>query len=195
MQTPESMAREFHAALHVHAGWMPATPTTIIPPYLHELRQALLDEEVDELREAVAAADVVKIADALADITYVVGGTAVTYGIPLDAVLAEVHKSNMTKTNTPDEAKLVKGPGYEPPHIAEVLGLQMSDRFESRDDLAAKIEWEGGILEALDYGIKIADMPEGDTELIEAWTKLQRSFETTRALVDALNELLPEAGC
>ena len=71
----------------------------------------------------------------------------------------------------------------------------MSDRFESRDDLAAKIEWEGGILEALDYGIKIADMPEGDTELIEAWTKLQRSFETTRALVDALNELLPEAGC
>ena len=124
MQTPESMAREFHAALHVHAGWMPATPTTIIPPYLHELRQALLDEEVDELREAVAAADVVKIADALADITYVVGGTAVTYGIPLDAVLAEVHKSNMTKTNTPDEAKLVKGPGYEPPHIAEVLGLQ-----------------------------------------------------------------------
>lgn len=119
--TLEEMAREFHSALKVHAGFAPESPTAAVPEKLAKLRQALLDEEVQELRDAVADHDVVKIADALGGIAYVIGGTAVTYGIPLDAVLAEVHRSNMTKTNAPDEAKLVKGPGYQPPRIAEVL--------------------------------------------------------------------------
>ena len=87
---------------------------------------ALLTEEVLELSEAVVAGDAVKIADALGDIVYVAVGTAVTYGIPFDAVLRAVHVSNMTKVNTPDEAKLVKGPGYVPPDIAGVLGLEAS---------------------------------------------------------------------
>ena len=82
---------------------------------------AFLDEEVQELRDAMAAGDVVGIADAVADIVYVAVGTAVTYGIPFDAVLAEVHISNMTKVNSPAEAKLVKGPGYRPPDVAGVL--------------------------------------------------------------------------
>jgi predicted HAD superfamily Cof-like phosphohydrolase len=120
----EAMAREFHAALRVHGGFAPESPTAAVPERLRKLRQALLDEEVEELREAVAAFDIVKIADALADIAYVISGTAVTYGIPLDAVLAEVHRSNMTKTNTPAEAKLVKGLHYEPPRIAEILAEQ-----------------------------------------------------------------------
>jgi predicted HAD superfamily Cof-like phosphohydrolase len=115
------MTREFHSALHVHGGFAPGSPTADVPERLAKLRQALLDEEVEELRDAVAAGDIVKIADAIGDIAYVIGGTAVTYGIPFDAVVLAVHRSNMTKTNTPDEAKLVKGPGYEPPRIAEVL--------------------------------------------------------------------------
>jgi predicted HAD superfamily Cof-like phosphohydrolase len=116
----------------VHGGFAPESPTAAVPEPLRELRQALLDEEVEELREAVAAFDVVKIADALADIAYVIGGTAVTYGIPFDAVLAEVHRSNMTKTNTPSEAKLVKGPRYEPPRIAEILSDHPDYRAEWR---------------------------------------------------------------
>jgi predicted HAD superfamily Cof-like phosphohydrolase len=124
--TPEQMLREFHASKVIHAGLMPERPTVDIPQWVQELRMALLTEEVLELSEAVVAGDAVKIADALGDIVYVAVGTAVTYGIPFDAVLRAVHVSNMTKVNTPDEAKLVKGPGYVPPDIAGVLGLEVS---------------------------------------------------------------------
>lgn len=68
----------------------------------------------------------------------------------------------------------------------------MSDRFKSRAALAGKIEWEGGILESLDYGIKTGDMPEGDGELTEAWAKLEASFRQTAALADAVEKLLPD---
>jgi hypothetical protein len=71
----------------------------------------------------------------------------------------------------------------------------VSERFESRKTLAGKIEWEGGILEALDYGIKTGDMPEGDEELAEAWAKLEASFRQTSALAEAVEDLLPEPGC
>jgi Phosphoribosyl-ATP pyrophosphohydrolase len=119
--TPERMLRELHASKRVHGGLMPARPTTDIPLPVASLRQDLLAEEAGELAGAVQAGDIVKIADGLADVVYVAVGTAVVYGIPFDAVLAEVHRSNMSKVNTPDEAKLVKGPGYQPPDIAAVL--------------------------------------------------------------------------
>jgi hypothetical protein len=55
--------------------------------------------------------------------SYVVYGTALSYEIDLNAVLAEVHASNMTK-DAPLEpgGKAVKGPGYRPPDIAGILG-------------------------------------------------------------------------
>ena len=109
-------------------------PTADIPPEEAHLRQALLDEEVDELRAAVAAGDVVGIADALADIIYITCGTAHAYGIDLDAVIAEVHRSNMTKLGADgrpvyrDDGKVLKGPAYEPPRVADVLGLSPEPR-------------------------------------------------------------------
>ena len=121
--TPEQMLREFHSEKQVHFGLMPAKPTADIHPFIRDARWDLLDEEVNvELYEAMMAGDIVKIADAIADAVYVLVGTAVVYGIPFDEVFAAVHRSNMTKTNNPDEAKLVKGPGYEPPRIAALLG-------------------------------------------------------------------------
>jgi predicted HAD superfamily Cof-like phosphohydrolase len=123
--TPEQMLREFHTAGGDSAGPVPAAPTTDIPERVQELRMKLLDEETDELSEAVIAGDIVEIADALADIVYVAIGTAISYGIPFDAVFREVHRSNMTKfvggpvTNA--AGKIVKGPHFEPADIAGVL--------------------------------------------------------------------------
>ncbi|MBO0813847.1 MAG: hypothetical protein J2P30_01635 [Actinobacteria bacterium] len=122
------MLREFHASKRIHAGLMPEHPTADIPEWVRDLRMALLTEEVRELYDAAMRGDIVKIADGIADVVYVAVGTAVAYGIPFDAVFREVHRSNMTKVNTPDEAKLVKGPDYEPPDIAGVLGL-LGDHF------------------------------------------------------------------
>ena len=70
----------------------------------------------------------------------------------------------------------------------------MSDRFKSRAALAGKIEWEGGLMEALYYGIKTEDMPEGDTELIEAWDRLATAYHELEPLADAVAKLLPEPG-
>jgi len=123
-RSPEAMLREFHASLNVHGGLMPEAPTADIPLWVSALRRDLLDEEVSELRDAMKAGDIVKIADGIADVVYVAVGTAVAYGVPFDAVFAEVHRSNMTKDNDPAKGKLVKGPGYSPPRIAEVLGLE-----------------------------------------------------------------------
>jgi predicted HAD superfamily Cof-like phosphohydrolase len=115
--------REFHAAV---GGTVPPAPTTNVRPELRDLRQRILEEEVDELRAAVITNDLVAIADALADIVYVACGTAATYGIPFDDVFSEVHRSNMTKTgpNGPvlrHDGKIAKGPDYEPPDLARYL--------------------------------------------------------------------------
>jgi len=92
---------------------------------LAPLWQRLMDEEAQELRDAIAAGDPVETADAIADSCYAIIGLAVALGIPFDRVFAEVHRSNMTKlippiTRRPD-GKILKGPAFEPPRIAEVL--------------------------------------------------------------------------
>lgn len=102
-------------------------PTVHVGDGQAALRQSLVDEEVAELRRAVMDGDLVEIADALADIVYVVYGTAWVYGIDLDAVLAEVHSSNMTKLGADGrpirraDGKVLKGPDFRPPDIAAVL--------------------------------------------------------------------------
>lgn len=69
----------------------------------------------------------------------------------------------------------------------------MSERFGNRAALRGKIEWEGGILEALEYGIKTTEMPEGDTELTEAWALLASAYEALQPLADAVEKLLEDA--
>ena len=103
-------------------------PTAAIGPDQVTLRQALIEEETRELAEAAEAGDLVGVADALADIVYVAYGTAHVYGIDLDAVLDEVHASNMTKLGADGrpvrraDGKVLKGPDYRPPDVRAVLG-------------------------------------------------------------------------
>lgn len=48
------------------------------------LRLSLIREEADELAEAIASGNVLKVARELADLTYVVYGSALTWGLELD---------------------------------------------------------------------------------------------------------------
>lgn len=66
----------------------------------------------------------------------------------------------------------------------------MADRFESREAVAGKIEWEGGLTESLDYGIKAADMPEGDAELAQAWEALDAAWGALQAPLERVAALL-----
>lgn len=92
------------------------------------LRYELLREELNELMMAMNNHDLVEIADALGDILYVTYGAAIQYGIPLDDVVDEIHRSNMTKLDNGkvvkrSDGKILKGPNYEPPNIRRVLKL------------------------------------------------------------------------
>lgn len=123
-RTVAALVNEFHRRPGVDCV-QPTHPTVDVPGALD--RVAYVEEEARELREAVETGDVVGSADALADLAYVVYGAAWRFGIPLDAVVAEVHRSNMTKTATPGDGKAVKGPGYSPPDVARVLGVPATD--------------------------------------------------------------------
>lgn len=122
VQPTRAMLAEFHARPGCDQA-QPTVPTLDVPGGARRAEYVL--EEALELRDAVAAGDLVKVADALADVVYAAYGTAWRMGIPLDSVIAEVHRSNMTKTPAPGDGKAIKGTGYSPPEIAGVLGLEV----------------------------------------------------------------------
>lgn len=91
-----------------------------------ELRRDLHAEEALELDEVLCGYDLAAVAHELADVVYVAYGTAHYLGIPLDAVIAEVHAANMRKfpggrvVFRPD-GKVLKPRGWKPADVAAVL--------------------------------------------------------------------------
>jgi predicted HAD superfamily Cof-like phosphohydrolase len=90
------------------------------------LRRKLLKEEVEEYFEGEDKDDLENVAKELADIIYIVCGTAASYGIPLDRVFNEVHRSNMEKlvdgkVVRRDDGKILKPEGWTAPDIKSVL--------------------------------------------------------------------------
>ena len=114
--------RAFHDKFGCQSGDTPAIPD----PDTVKLRLRLIAEEHDELKTAHEETDVPGIADALADMIYVILGTAISYGIDLRPVWDEVQRANMTKTGggTRDDGKILKPDGWQPPDIAGVLARQ-----------------------------------------------------------------------
>ena len=131
-KTTADMLAEFHGALGQPSGH----------GFDAELRAKLQREETDELITALATYDAIRypyepggriakcfadVAQELADVVYVAYGTAHTLGIPLDAVIAEVHRANMTKLGADGkpilrgDGKLLKSDRYVPPDVAGVL--------------------------------------------------------------------------
>lgn len=114
------MIRQFHTATDV-----PVLPRAQLPSReRRQLRRDLIDEEYREFLAAEAANDLIAIADALADLIVVTIGTALEYGIDLDAVMAEVHRSNMTKaqgTIKREDGKVLKGKFYQPPDLTRII--------------------------------------------------------------------------
>jgi len=120
------MVGEFTAATNGTIRVVPGPPD----PEVGELRSALLAEEHREVQEALAEGDVAHIARELADLIYVTCGAALAYGIYLPAVVAEVHRANMSKLgpdgtpHTRPDGKVLKPPGWEPPDVDGVLEHQ-----------------------------------------------------------------------
>jgi hypothetical protein len=61
------------------------------------------------------------------------------------------------------------------------------DLYESRADLAAKIDWEGGVEESISYGIRAEHFPvDTPKEILDAWNRLVESYQD----VDLVSEWL-----
>lgn len=80
---------------------LPVLDTPQIPDEKRcELRVSLLQEELNELKEAIATNDLVEVADALCDIQYVLSGAILEFGMAdgFKSLFDEVQRSNMSKT-------------------------------------------------------------------------------------------------
>lgn len=116
------------AAFHVACDVPIVDRPTIQSERVKQLRHRLVEEEFIELVDAMNDEDIVEIADAIADLIYVAVGTALAYGIPLEAVWNEVQRSNMAKADPVtgkvvkrEDGKVLKPEGWTPPEIASIL--------------------------------------------------------------------------
>ncbi len=122
MTDEQRMVAEFHRRFGIAIGTIPAAPDETT----RSLRVNLIKEEFDELQEALAQQDLSAIAKELADLLYVVYGTAVSCGIDLKPVFQEVHRSNLSKVggSRREDGKWIKPPTYSPACIQPILAAQ-----------------------------------------------------------------------
>lgn len=123
----QQMVQQFHEAYGCPDRLRDGSGASLSVPE-KELRYHLIKEEFHEFLEALwIEGDVVEVADALADLAYVVYGAAITFGIDLDACVREVHRSNMSKLGEDgkplyrEDGKVLKGPSYVEPNLRYVL--------------------------------------------------------------------------
>jgi predicted HAD superfamily Cof-like phosphohydrolase len=147
--TTQEQVRQFHEAFGFHVAAELSAP----PEHIRYERARLLVEEcaeavaellaghprrgplADDLRSLFRdrcepydrPADPVKIAHELGDLTYVTAGGAVNCGVPLERVVSEIHRANMTKLGPDGKpvhdryGKAVKPDGWRPADVAGVL--------------------------------------------------------------------------
>ncbi len=142
MQTQYQKVREFMQAFGQECPERPGIPSDEI----RKLRWKLIAEEADEL---LVARDATEAFDAILDLLYVVLGAGIAYGISEEQIakgLAEVHRSNLSKFWTNEEAahvqsailargvysdrpyivrnmdgKIIKSPSYSPANLGPIL--------------------------------------------------------------------------
>lgn len=96
----------------------------------NQLRINLLQEELDELKDAIKNKDIVETFDALLDLQYVLDGAFLALGFTnlKDSGFDEVHSSNMSKLGEDgnpirreSDGKILKGPNYFEPNLKKFL--------------------------------------------------------------------------
>jgi predicted HAD superfamily Cof-like phosphohydrolase len=109
-----------------------------------EFRMRLIHEEFNEVIDAAGffivqadtrtlfhtklkGCDTEHLLKELADLAYVIYGTAEAFGWDLDEAVKRVHESNMTKLGADgkpvyrEDGKVMKGPGYKEPYLGDLV--------------------------------------------------------------------------
>ena len=92
------------------------------------LYMRLIREEFDELMEGYEGRDIIEIADACADLKWVIEGLEHTLNIPQQEVWDEVARSNLKKIDPitgkvlkREDGKVMKPEGWTPPDIKSIF--------------------------------------------------------------------------
>ena len=94
---------------------------------INNLRISLINEELEEFKEAIKNNDLKEAIDALTDILYVTYGAGHAFGVNLDKCFDEVQRSNMSKLDNNEkpiynnDGKVMKGPNYFKPDLSKFL--------------------------------------------------------------------------
>jgi len=143
MTDAQRMVAEFHETFDIAVETVPLVPDEAT----RSLRVRLIQEEFDELQEALGQRDAAAVAKELAYLLYVVYGTAVSCGIDMEPVFREVHRSNMSKIGGHKRAdgKWVKPPTYSPARIEPIL-IAQGESLEAEGEPSRL--WQAGGVES-----------------------------------------------
>jgi predicted HAD superfamily Cof-like phosphohydrolase len=123
MSSLEAQVRQFNVTYGKPMSEKPRLPTESEATLMNNL----IHEELMELNEAIDNQDLVEIADAIGDILYVTAQQATMLGMPVDSLLREIQRSNMSKLGADgkpiyrEDGKVLKGPNFSEPQISKVL--------------------------------------------------------------------------
>src|SRR5438045_7658771 len=118
--TNEDKVRVFMQKAAQNCPTIPTWPSNEVA----ELRVGLINEELFELESAIQRENLEDVADAICDLLYVVYGAGIAFGLPVQTLFDEVHRSNMSKFvdgHKNEYGKWIKGPSWVKPRIAAVL--------------------------------------------------------------------------
>ena len=94
---------------------------------INKLRIDLIEEELQELKDAILKKNLKETIDALTDILYVTYGAGHAFGVNLDKCFEEVQNSNMSKLGGDGKpifnknGKVLKWPNYFKPDLDQFL--------------------------------------------------------------------------
>ena len=123
MSSLEQQVIQFNTTYNVESSSIPRLPTEDEANRIYHL----INEELQETNEELDAMDLSKLAKELTDILYVTAQQMAVLGLPIDALLREVQRSNMSKLGEDgkpiyrDDGKVLKGSNYIPANIEKVL--------------------------------------------------------------------------
>ena len=117
---------EFHKTFNAPILEHPTIPTK----ERCELRVSLLQEELNELQEAIENNDLVEIADALCDLQYVLSGAVLEFGLGEKFVklFNEVQRSNMSKAGD-DEQQAIETVAFYKEKGVEAYYEKSGDKY------------------------------------------------------------------
>ena len=94
---------------------------------INNLRISLINEELEEFKNAIKNNYLKEAIDALTDILYVTYGAGHAFGVDLDKCFDEVQRSNMSKLGENgkpiynESGKVMKGPKYFKPDLGKFI--------------------------------------------------------------------------